>query len=452
MYKIFGLGHRFLENENLVRENIRASLDFFISLHGEVECICNLACGVDTIFIQEAIIKKCKIKIILPFQINEYEKDFDNESLILFRSILSKHEYSINVELKTSDNIERDLAYQSVGRSIIENCDAVLAVWDGEIGKGLGGTKDHLDYAIELNKNIHWIKSFRKSNALQITSETQNIKEVEFKIEDKEAIKLKEVYKRSWSIGIAFGLITIFLIEISFNNSECFPPLANLIISLIIIFSLFSAYYLIRVTANKFKNKYIEHRLKAEKLRAQMWKDSLAYSFPKNLFKNETRILHLFNDSKRRQLWIHINDQIIYQKTRRFINFNKKITRYEILIIALRCIFLFLLVGLICVNAFKYFNQNFDPSTTIKIFGFIWMSIPPLYAALEGIIYFNDWKKNKQISLELINLYVSKHDGLNKPCNHNELMVIEEELYNAFTFEINQWYNEEKNKNLELKI
>jgi hypothetical protein len=31
-------------------------------------------------------------------------------------------------------------------------------------------------------------------------------------------------------------------------------------------------------------------------------------------------------------------------------------------------------------------------------------------------------------------------------------MVIEEELYNAFTFEINQWYNEEKNKNLELKI
>ena len=137
MYKVFGLGHRFIENENQVRENIRASLDYFISLHGEVECISNLACGADTLFIQEAIIKKCKIKIILPFQINEYEKDFDNESLILFRSILAKHEYSINAELKTSDNIELDLAYQSAGRSVIENCDALLAVWDGEIGKGL---------------------------------------------------------------------------------------------------------------------------------------------------------------------------------------------------------------------------------------------------------------------------------------------------------------------------
>ncbi len=454
MYKVFGLGHRFLENENQVRENIRASLDYFISIHGQIQCISNLACGADTIFIQEAINKKCKIQLILPFQINEYEKDFDSESLILFRSLIAKHAYSINGDLKSSDDFERDLAYQSAGRSNIEVCDAILAVWDGEIGKGLGGTKDHVDYAIELNKNIHWIKSLRKSNDLEITSESQHAKDAEFKIEDKAAIKLKVIYKRSWSIGIALGLITIFLIEINFIdcNSNSFSPLLYLILSLLVIISFSSAYYLIKVKANKLKNKFIEHRLKAENLRAQLWKDSLHFSFTPNLFKNETSILHLFNESKRRQLWIHINDQIIYQKTRRFINFNKKISRYEILIFSLRYIFLFLLVGLICVNTFKYFNQNFDPSTTIKIFGFIWMSIPPLYAALEGIIYFNDWKKNKQISLELINLYVSKHDRLNKQCNYNELMVIEEELYNAFTFEINQWYNEEKNKNLELKI
>ena len=111
MYKVFGLGHRFLENENQVRENIRASLDYFISIHGQIECISNLACGADTIFIQEAINKKCKIQLILPFQINEYEKDFDSESLILFRSIIAKHVYSINGDLKSSDDFERDLAY-----------------------------------------------------------------------------------------------------------------------------------------------------------------------------------------------------------------------------------------------------------------------------------------------------------------------------------------------------
>ena len=452
MYKVFGLGHRFLENENQVRKNIRASLDYFISIHGQIECISNLACGADTIFIQEAIDKKCKIQLILPFQINEYEKDFDSESLILFRSIIEKHAYSIHGDLKSSDNIERDLAYQSVGRSKIEECDAILAVWDGEIGKGLGGTKDHVDYAIELNKNIHWIKSVRKSNDIEITSESQHTKDAAFKIEDKAAIKLKVIYKRSWSVGILLGLITIFLIELNFIES--FSSLLYLILSLLVIISFFSAYYLIKVKANKLKNKFIEHRLKAENLRAQLWKDSLDFSFTPNLFKNETSILHLFNDSKKRQLWIHINEQIIYQKNSRFINFNKKIGRYELLLNLLRYTFLFLLVGLFLFHTLVYCNINYvEKFSFIKIiFSFIWMVIPPLYASIEGIIHFNDWKKNKKISLELINLYEAILIELNEQSNYNELMISEEKIVGAFTFEIAQWYNEEKNKNLELKI
>ena len=454
MYKVFGLGHRFLENENQVREKIRASLDFFISLHGEVECISNLACGADTLFIQEAIIKKCKIKIILPFQINEFEKDFDNETLILFRSILAKHAYSVCGDLKSSDDFERDLAYQSAGRSNIEECDAILAVWDGEIGKGLGGTKDHVDYAIELNKNIHWIKSVRKSNDLEITSDSQHTKDAAFNIEDKAAIKLKVIYKRSWSAGIILGLITIFFIELNFIDSFSFSPLWYLILSLLVIISFSSAYYLIKVKANKLKNKFIEHRLKAENLRAQLWKDSLDFSFAPNLFKNETSILHLFNDGKRRQLWIHINEQIIYQKTSRFINFNKKIGLYELLLNLLRYTFLLLLVGLFLYHTLAYLNENYvEKFSFIKIiFSFIWMAIPPIYASIEGVIHFNDWKKNKKISLELINLYESILIDLNEQSNYKELLIIEEKIVGAFTFEIAQWYNEEKNKNLELKI
>ena len=454
MYKVFGLGHRFLENENQVRENIRASLDYFISIHGQIQCISNLACGADTIFIQEAINKKCKIQLILPFQINEYEKDFDNESLILFRSIIAKHAYSVHGDLKSSADDERDLAYQSVGRSKIEECDAILAVWDGEIGKGLGGTKDHVDYAIELNKNIHWIKSLRKSDDQEITSESQHTKEAAFKIEDKAAIKLKVIYKRSWSIGIALGLITIFLIEINFIEFFSFSSLLYFILSLLVIISFFSAYYLIKFKANKLKNKFIEHRLKAENLRAQLWKDALDFSFAPNLFKNETSILHLFNDSKKRQLWIHINEQIIYQKTSRYINFNKKLGRYELFLNLLRYTFLFLLVGLFLYHTLAYFNENYvEKFSFIKnIFGFIWMAIPPLYAAIEGVIHFNDWKKNKKISLELINLYEAILIELNEQSNYNELMISEEKIVGAFTFEIAQWYNEEKNKNLELKI
>ncbi len=80
------------------------------------------------------------------------------------------------------------------------------------------------------------------------------------------------------------------------------------------------------------------------------------------------------------------------------------------------------------------------------------MVIPPLYASIEGIIHFNDWEKNKKISLELINLYESILIELNEQSNYKELLVIEEKIVCAFTFEIVQWYNDEKNKNLELKI
>ena len=221
-----------------------------------------------------------------------------------------------------------------------------------------------------------------------------------------------------------------------------------------LIISLFSAYFLIKVKANKLKNKFIEHRLKAENLRAQLWKDSLDFSFTPNLFKNETSILHLFNDSKRRQLWIHINEQIIYQKTSRFINFNKKIGRYELHLNLLRYTFLFLLLGLFLYHTLAYCIENYvEKFCFIKnIFGFIWMAIPPLYAAIEGVIHFNDWKKNKKISLELINLYESILIELNEQSNYNELLIIEEKIYGAFTFEIAQWYKDEKNKNLELKI
>lgn len=454
MYKVFGLGHRFLKNENQVREKIRASLDYFISIHGQIECISNLACGADTIFVQEAINKKCKIELILPFQINEYEKDFDSESLILFRSIIAKYAYSLHGDLKSSDDIERDLAYQSAGRRNIEESDAILVVWDGEIGKGLGGTKDHVDYAVELNKNIHWIKSMRKSDNFEISSETQHTKDAEFKIEDKAAKKLKVTYKKSWSLGIILGLITIFLIEINFNNIKTFSLLSNLILSFLVIILFYFTNYLIRIRANKLKNKFIGHRLKAENLRAQLWKDSLDLSLIPNLLKNETSILHLFNESKRRQLWIHINEQIIYQKTSRFFNFSKNIGRYELLLKLMRYALICILICLFFLNVLTYWDKNYVKEIGfIKyIFGHVWASIPPLYASIEGIIYFNNWKKNKKISLELINLYESILVELNEQSNYNELSIIENKLSRAFTFEITQWYNEEKNKNLEFKI
>lgn len=86
-----------------------------------------------------------------------------------------------------------------------------------------------------------------------------------------------------------------------------------------------------------------------------------------------------------------MNEQIIYQKTSRFINFNKKIGRYELHLNLLRYSFLFLLVGLFLFRTLDYCNLNYvEKFSFIKIFSFTWMAITPLYASIEGIIHFND--------------------------------------------------------------
>ena len=276
MYKVFGLGHRFLENENQVRENIRASLDYFISIHGQIECISNLACGADTIFMQEAINKKCKIQLVLPFQINEYEKDFDSESLILFRSIIAKHAYIVHGDLKSSDDIERDLAYQSVGRSKIEECDAILAVWDGEIGKGLGGTKDHVDYAILKEKDLHWIKAKRVSNE-DVPIDSASIEYNQFYELDQSAIKFKAKYQQIWKLGLISGIFAVLCFSINLNFISNESHSTKFLISIVELILIIISFYLLGIQTMKFKSKFLNMRKNAEELRAELWKREIGY-------------------------------------------------------------------------------------------------------------------------------------------------------------------------------
>ena len=67
-------------------------------------------------------------------------------------------------------------------------------------------------------------------------------------------------------------------------------------------------------------------------------------------------------------------------------------------------------------------------------------------------IHFSDFKKTKKITTEIINLFKQFKLDLNKSKILNEFELIENKLFEAFTFENIEWFNEEKNKRLELKI
>ena len=457
MYKVFGLGHRFLENENQVRENIRASLDYFISIHGQIECISNLACGADTIFIQEAINKKCKIQLVLPFQINEYEKDFDSESLILFRSIIAKHAYIVHGDLKSSDDIERDLAYQSVGRSKIEECDAILAVWDGEIGKGLGGTKDHVDYAILKEKDLHWIKAKRVSNE-DVPIDSASIEYNQFYEIDQSAIKFKAKYEHIWKLGLISGIFAVlcFSINLNFISNESYST--KFLISIVELIFIIISFYLLGIQTMKFKSKFLIMRKNAEELRAELWKREIGYlNILSSLRLNKTRESILINMNLKRLMWGYSNDQIIYQN-KRITKFKANLHSIHIILNVLKYCFLINLIFISFLEGYHWLHESAHSSASpfsedlLHILIFLWILIPPIFATLEGVIHYKDWKKNSQTSLELVHRYEKVKVELSSSNDSISLKNIINDLFNTFTLEVNTWLTEQKNNEIKSKI
>jgi hypothetical protein len=48
-------------------------------------------------------------------------------------------------------------SYYAAGRLIVDSSEILIAIWDGEAAKGLGGTGDIVRYALEVDKPVYHI-------------------------------------------------------------------------------------------------------------------------------------------------------------------------------------------------------------------------------------------------------------------------------------------------------
>jgi hypothetical protein len=90
--------------------------------------------------------------------VNEYVKDFETaESKQEFFDLLNrcrspqriKHHYSDDDVLTVEPAELRRHAYEAVGRHVVDHCDVLIAIWDGQPSRGRGGTAEIVDYARE---------------------------------------------------------------------------------------------------------------------------------------------------------------------------------------------------------------------------------------------------------------------------------------------------------------
>ena len=95
-----------------------------------------------------------KLTVILPIPLDEYVKDFPSEqSEMEFHRLLDHADKVIAMPSLTS----RAEGYLAGGRYIIDHCDLLVAIWDGKVAHGRGGTGEIVHLARERGLPLVWI-------------------------------------------------------------------------------------------------------------------------------------------------------------------------------------------------------------------------------------------------------------------------------------------------------
>jgi hypothetical protein len=116
----------------------------------------SLAVGSDQTFAEVALGLLIPVSAVLPLE--GYERFFEGEGLSTFRRLLSRCE---KIELRWKGSPDR--AFFEAGRGIVDYCDILFAVWDGENSKGLGGTADIVEYALGKSKRVIHLNPITKT-------------------------------------------------------------------------------------------------------------------------------------------------------------------------------------------------------------------------------------------------------------------------------------------------
>ena len=102
--------------------------------------ISSLAAGADQLVAEVALERGWELQCPLPFARGEYEKDFvEPASVTEYRALLAR---ATSVFEHDGDRRHEAAAYLEAGRTMLAQSDLVVAVWDGEPSRGVGGTAD----------------------------------------------------------------------------------------------------------------------------------------------------------------------------------------------------------------------------------------------------------------------------------------------------------------------
>ncbi|HEX2578710.1 MAG TPA: hypothetical protein VHK88_20370 [Aquihabitans sp.] len=117
--------------------------------------VSSLAEGADRVVVERALDRGWPVDVVLPLAPDDYEGDFgDAASRASFRRLLAAAASVEQVDARPT----RDEAYLAAGLAVLDRSDAVVVVWDGAAGRGVGGTADIVGEARARSLPLAWIR------------------------------------------------------------------------------------------------------------------------------------------------------------------------------------------------------------------------------------------------------------------------------------------------------
>lgn len=152
-------GHRFLAELDKVTAGVDKALDRIEDAFGErpMTIISALSEGADRLAAQRILVKsEGKLIALLPLPQSDYMTDFESsESRQGFLGLLAQADRVITLPPAPT----REEAYAAAGHYMLDHCDVLLAVWDGEEPQGTGGTAEIVSEARSRDLPIAWIRA-----------------------------------------------------------------------------------------------------------------------------------------------------------------------------------------------------------------------------------------------------------------------------------------------------
>ena len=118
-----------------------------------------LADGADTLAANCALSNNWRLLAPLPFTKELYQTDFSAANRQEFESLVDKAHAIAELDGLRTSPVQEDRAYLQAGLVTLEQSDLLIAIWDGEEARGIGGTAMIKEQALRAGKPVIWINA-----------------------------------------------------------------------------------------------------------------------------------------------------------------------------------------------------------------------------------------------------------------------------------------------------